>query len=65
MPDILDEMGEGYDAVGFDADHCLVKYNLHNFHRLIIRTGLEDMKKNLGYPEEILDFDLSEGSEEI
>ena len=51
--------------MGFDADHCLVKYNLPNFYRLIIETGLQDMVDNLDYPEEMLDFDLSENSKEI
>ena len=40
MPNFFDEKGEAFDAVGFDADHCLVKYNLPNFYRLIIETGL-------------------------
>jgi hypothetical protein len=54
-----------FDAIGFDADHCFVKYNIQEVTRMIIRTSLEDMHKNDGWPKEILDFDISAESEEI
>ena len=54
-----------YDCLGFDADHCIVKYNLEPYTRLLIQCDLEDMHENGGWPEEILEFDLTEGSEEI
>ena len=54
-----------YDCLGFDADHCIVKYNLHTYTRLLIRCDLEDLYENAGYPEEILDFDLSDDSEDM
>ena len=31
---------EDYDALGFDADHCFVKYNLHAYTRLLIGIDL-------------------------
>ena len=32
-----------YDAVGFNIDHCLVKYNVEEFARLTVETYLEDL----------------------
>jgi len=32
-----------FDAVGFDADHCLVKYNVQEVTKLLVRISLEDM----------------------
>lgn len=54
-----------YDAIGFDADHCLVKYHLRNLHELLIRTELEDLVEHEGYPKEMLEFDISAESIEI
>ena len=56
---------EDYDAIGFDADHCLVKYNLQAYTRLLIKTDLTDLHECAGYPEDILDFDLSDDSKDI
>ena len=52
-----------YDAIGFDADHCLVKYNVQEIFRLTIRSQMDDWHKHEGYPEEILKFDISPSSE--
>ena len=61
----MPNFSEDYDAIGFDADHCLVKYDVGEVTRLIIKGGLEDLHEYCGYPEEIMDFDLNEESEEI
>lgn len=39
--------------LGFDADHCIVKYNIVNLTRLISRITADDMFKLYGYPESI------------
>lgn len=46
-----------YDVIGFDADHCFVKYNITELTRLIVSGHLKILHKDLGYPKEILDFD--------
>jgi len=55
-------LSRDYDAIGFDADHCFVKYNVKNFTLLFIRLTLRALHDELGYPDEILDFDCSEDS---
>ena len=42
--------------LGFDADHCIVKYNIVNLTRLIARITADDMFKLYGYPESITQF---------
>ena len=61
----MPNLTEDYEAIGFDVDHCLVKYNIDNLSRLIIKSSLEDWHQNCGYPKEILDFDLSKENKEI
>jgi hypothetical protein len=61
----MPNFSKDYDAIGFDADHCFVKYNVQEITRLLIRISTEDLCKNDGWPKEILDFDLSHESEEI
>jgi len=39
MPNLSRE----YDAIGFDVDNCIVKYNLSNLTRLLIETELKDL----------------------
>ena len=56
---------EDYNAIGIDADHCLVKYNVDALTRLVIKLSLEDFHQHCGWPEEILDYDLSEENDEI
>ena len=41
-----------YDVIGFDADHCVVKYNVKELVSYLIRSELEDFVE-MGYPEEI------------
>jgi hypothetical protein len=47
-----------YDAVGFEADHCLVKYNVKKVTELIVDSFLKDLCSNFkGYPAEMVNFD--------
>ena len=49
VPNLLQE----YDAVGFDADNCFVKYNVVALSRLIIKEYLADLHENFDYPVEV------------
>mmetsp|Transcript_1328 Transcript_1328/g.1717 ORF Transcript_1328/g.1717 Transcript_1328/m.1717 type:complete len:85 (+) Transcript_1328:14-268(+) len=51
-------LSKDYDAVGFDADHCFVKYDIQAVTKLIIEAGLKDLHEHAGYPEEIMDFNM-------
>ena len=51
-------MSKDYDAIGFDADHCLVKYNVKNLTKLIVGVFLKELHEYSGYPEEIQNFDM-------
>lgn len=46
-----------YDVIGFDADHCIVKYNVRELMELLVKVELEDLH-DLGYPDEILELDI-------
>ena len=46
-----------FDVIGFDADHCLVKYNVSELQKLLIPVFLRDLHEYCGFPEEIMDFD--------
>jgi hypothetical protein len=46
-------------VIGFDADHCLVKYKIKELMELLITSELDDMYE-LGYPKEILDFNIED-----
>ena len=54
MPNIAAE----YDVVGFEASHCLVRYNIDEFAKLIIHVFLNDLVNTFKYPKEILEFDV-------
>lgn len=41
--------------IGFDADHCLVKYNVATLVELLIDEELDDFIE-MGYPRAIRDF---------
>jgi hypothetical protein len=47
---------EDYDAIGFDADHCLVKYNNRELVRFLVQIELAEFTE-LGWPRAIEDFD--------
>jgi hypothetical protein len=53
-PDLVN----GYQCVGFDADHCLVKFNIDGLFRLLIEGHLYELHHTLKYPKEVLDFDF-------
>jgi len=42
-----------YDVLGFDADHCIVKYNVRELMELVVKAHALDMHKNDGYPVEL------------
>jgi hypothetical protein len=54
MPNLAAE----YDAIGFEASHCLVRYNIDEFARLIITIFLHDLVTVFNYPKEIQEFDF-------
>ena len=58
-------LSKDYEAIGFDADHCLVKYKIKALTQHLVRLQLRDLHESAGYPEEIMDFDLSHESTEI
>ena len=49
VPDLLEE----FDVLGFDADHCMVKYHMPNLTRLLCRITANDLVVQCGYPEEV------------
>jgi hypothetical protein len=50
---------ENYDAIGFDVDHCFVKYNVTQLAKHLIQNFLDDLQDNFeGYPAETTDFDF-------
>ena len=61
MPNI----SKDYVAIGFDADHALVKYDVKALNSLIARIHLQDLHECAGYPEDVMDYDCSEDSEQI
>ena len=61
----MPNLSEDYDAIGFDADHTIVKYNHEAITRALVECDLQDLHQNAGWPKEILDFDLSLGSTDI
>ena len=44
-----------YDVLGFDADHCLVKYNIPNLATLLSEITSKDLHEQLNYPQQIRD----------
>jgi len=48
-PDIV----EDYNVLGFDADHCLVKYNIANLSALMTKALCSDLIEKHGYPAEL------------
>jgi hypothetical protein len=54
----MPSLTKDYDVIGFDADHCLVKYNIVAMTHLIVDTHLVRLVKDFeGYPPEICNFD--------
>lgn len=51
MPNLLTD----YDVLGFDADHCVVKYNIKPIVEMLIDLELDDFIE-MGYPKSIRDY---------
>ncbi len=45
-----------YSAIGFDLDHCLVRYRLKDFLPIAYQTLARILVEEKSYPEEILNF---------
>lgn len=43
-----------YDVLGFDVDHCLVKYNIRPLVQLMAKNMGEDLIELANFPEEIM-----------
>jgi hypothetical protein len=50
-PDLLKD----YDAIGFDTDHCLVKYNVKALVELVVKGHLEELIV-MGYSSKLLEM---------
>jgi len=46
-------LGENYDVIGFDADHCLVKYKLRHLTEVQLELQFDLIIQQFGYPEEV------------
>ena len=56
MPDLIKD----YDAIGFDTENCLIKYNVEEMIKVIVYDLLDAFHKHLdGYPIEIISLDFS------
>lgn len=53
----MPNFSQDFQAIGFDADHCLVKYNVLEISKMLIKKSLMDLHENEGWPKEILEFD--------
>ena len=52
-------LSKDFDAIGFDADHCFVKYKVKELLKLLVNIKLKDMHEYSVYPEEIMtSFDV-------
>ena len=60
MPNLIKD----YDVIGFDADHCLVKYKLKEFLTLLIEIELSELIE-MGYPDQVRDFFLQDKALEM
>ena len=56
-PNLLD-----YDAIGFDADHCMVKYHNRELVSFLIKIEMEEFVE-MGYPASLADFNYEEDLE--
>jgi hypothetical protein len=46
-----------YEAIGFDVDHCLVKYDTGKLNKLITDTYLKELHTTFGYPKQVMILD--------
>lgn len=49
QPNLIEE----YDVLGFDADHCMVKYNVKELMTHINNITANDLQMRDGYPKEL------------
>jgi len=49
-----------YSAIGFDMDHCLVRYKVKELFPLIYKLFAEELVKEKSYPQEMLVFGKKE-----
>ena len=49
----IPDLCKDYDVLGFDADHCIVKYNIPNLTRLLTKITANDLHELYGYSEKI------------
>ena len=48
--------------MGFDADHCMVKFNIEGLFQLLIEGHLKELHDKYQYPEAIMKFDYEKHS---
>ena len=48
-PDLVND----YDAIGFDTDHCLVKYNVKALVDLVVKGHIEELV-GMGYSQKLI-----------
>ena len=51
------ELTKDYDAIGFAADHCLIKYNMKVWLKHLVQTHLDELYETYKYPKEVKKFD--------
>ena len=56
-PNLLD-----YDAIGFDADHCFVKYHNRELVSFLIKIEIDEFIQMV-YPKSLADFNYEEDLE--
>jgi hypothetical protein len=47
-----------YDVIGFDVDHCLVKYNNLELTTDVVQAYLQALHEEKNYPKEVQEFDF-------
>ncbi|CDW90182.1 UNKNOWN [Stylonychia lemnae] len=60
MPNLLTD----YDVLGFDADHCVVKYNTTPLVEMLVESELDELIE-MGYPKAIKNFFFQESPLEM
>ena len=59
----MPNLSKDYDCIGFDADHCLVKYNIKTLNNVLAQIHLRDLHEYSGFPAEVMEFNTDEDSE--
>ena len=50
---------EKYDAIGFDVDHCLIRYKLDEFTHLLYYAYTKSLVEEKNFPRDIFHIDES------